>query len=1187
MMEDFFVRIYDFFHKHRALNGMFMLLCIALFVVLSLTLSYKEDITDFLPIDSGYKRSMSIYQEVNSGDKIFVFVGSADKNNTDRDSLLAAADKFVEILRANDENHEIKEITSEIDFEKYLESINFIYDNIPYFLTDADYERLDSLHMGSLKAQLEEDKGLLMLPTGSLLSENIARDPLNMFSPVVERIMGSKPSIDYELYDGHIFTKDYNNTIIIITSPYGANETKGNARIVDLLDRSISQMDDNTTVTYIGNSSIAVSNANRIKTDSIWTVALAVVLIAFVLWYYFRNLRNILLIILALAFGWLFALAVIASTRDYVSIIVLGIASVIIGIAVNYPLHFLAHLKHNPDKRESLKELVRPLLIGNITTVGAFCALIPLESTALRDLGVFSAMMLMGTIAFVLFFLPHLASKTPEWKNEETEVVKERKLKFGYRKAIFELVIFLTIIFAYFSLHNSFDSNMQNINYMTREQKELFASLNPYDAGTSQIYVISEGKDWDQALGRNEKIYRYMAAFPDSVKLDIKSIGDFVSASSSQVEKLRRWDSFIDSHKHLLGDSLKVLMEEAEFSVEAFDSFFSTLQRHYSSKSFSDFYDRLSSNIDALSYQDEDEKIAISILTVPKEDKELIKNKINDYQEGTYAFDITSLNGTIANTLSDNFNYIGWACGLIVFFFLWVSFGRIELALVAFLPMAISWIWILGLMYILGIQFNIVNIILATFIFGQGDDYTIFMLDGLIYEYTYRKKILKSYMTSILLSAIIMFIGIGVLIFAKHPALFSLAQVTLVGMGTVILMTYIIPPFIFGWLVSGLKTDRLRYFPITLKNLAMTAFSGSVFFVEVFIGLVIGTWKFVIHKKTPERMMSFHNQIYHFFRWNNRWMPGIRYDIINPNNEDFNTPRLVICNHQSTIDPMTLLALSPKLLIVTGKRVWGSRSLHSLLNFCDFISADDGIDSIIEKSREYVALGYSIVVFPEGVLPDDGRLGRFHQGAIKIALSLNLDILPIYLHGLFRIMPKTSPVYRSGTITLEIGTPIQINNSWNTSALSLTKQISKEFSKGYHDLIVRLETPDYLAPYVKDAYTYKSVANSVARRLKRFGNYRLWLGQRFSMTTGIVIINNGAGEVGLMTAWMNRDLPVYAYDEDMENREIARSISKRPGNLFVVDSLMEIPEDDYVYILIEPTDTQCENFSSKNNLIIR
>ena len=116
--------------------------------------------------------------------------------------------------------------------------------------------------------------------------------------------------------------------------------------------------------------------------------------------------------------------------------------------------------------------------------------------------------------------------------------------------------------------------------------------------------------------------------------------------------------------------------------------------------------------------------------------------------------------------------------------------------------MAISWIWILGIMAILGIKFNIVNIILATFIFGQGDDYTIFMTEGCISEYVHGKPLLASYKRSIILSALIMFIGIGTLIFARHPALHSLAEVTIIGMFSVVLMAYLVPPLLFKWMMK-------------------------------------------------------------------------------------------------------------------------------------------------------------------------------------------------------------------------------------------------------------------------------------------------------------------------------------------------------------------------------------------------
>jgi hypothetical protein len=62
-----------------------------------------------------------------------------------------------------------------------------------------------------------------------------------------------------------------------------------------------------------------------------------------------------------------------------------------------------------------------------------------------------------------------------------------------------------------------------------------------------------------------------------------------------------------------------------------------------------------------------------------------------------------------------------------------------------------------------------------------------------------------------------MFIGIGALIFAKHPALYSLAEVTIIGMFSVVLMAYLFPPLIFRWLVYSHGKERLR--PLTIKNL--------------------------------------------------------------------------------------------------------------------------------------------------------------------------------------------------------------------------------------------------------------------------------------------------------------------------------------------------------------------------------
>ena len=125
----------------------------------------------------------------------------------------------------------------------------------------------------------------------------------------------------------------------------------------------------------------------------------------------------------------------------------------------------------------------------------------------------------------------------------------------------------------------------------------------------------------------------------------------------------------------------------------------------------------------------------------------------------------------MADLVNEDFNTVLLISSLLVFLALLISYGRIELALLASLPMAVSWVLILGMMALFGIEFNIVNIILSTFIFGLGDDFSIFIMDGLLTEYKNGRKLLAAHKTAIFFSAFTTVVGIGVLVFAGHPAL--------------------------------------------------------------------------------------------------------------------------------------------------------------------------------------------------------------------------------------------------------------------------------------------------------------------------------------------------------------------------------------------------------------------------------
>ena len=102
---------------------------------------------------------------------------------------------------------------------------------------------------------------------------------------------------------------------------------------------------------------------------------------------------------------------------------------------------------------------------------------------------------------------------------------------------------------------------------------------------------------------------------------------------------------------------------------------------------------------------------------------------------------------------------------------------------------------------------------------------------------SYGKKVLDSYKSSIIISALIMFVGIGTLIVAKHPALRSLAEVTIVGMITVVVMAYLLPPLLFRFLVT--KKGVARRLPVTIADLWRTVFATTIYLLQLFVGLVL------------------------------------------------------------------------------------------------------------------------------------------------------------------------------------------------------------------------------------------------------------------------------------------------------------------------------------------------------------
>jgi len=503
-MEAFFLHIFDLFQKRKSLCFWLLTGIVCILLVMMASMKYNENIYDFLPVSGNEQKAINLYQEISGGQRVFAMLKLKEGSQGDEETLTNAVDTFAVLMQPACERGQISEITTQIDFEKVSGITDFIYDQMPLMLRDSDYVRMERILSTPelVNEQLANDVQMIMMPAPGLFSSNISKDPLGLFSPVMDRLQSRQSIVPIEFDNGYIFSPGKEYAIAMMTSPYGAMESANNSRLVEHVDSMALQTME--AVPYVevlttGAPVIAVGNAAQIKKDSQWAISISVTLILTLLVFSFRKVKNLLLIGVAIVFGWLFAMGFMAVVRSDVSLIVLGIGSIIIGIAVNYPLHFIAHTDHGGTVREVLKEMISPLLIGNITTVGAFASLIPLDAPALRDLGLFAAFMLVGTIFFVLIFLPHLVKKRVVETEERLTFGKLSSMSPERHRWLLWVILLLTVVFGYFSLDTSFDTNMHHINYMTDRQSRLLSSMQASVGlnDTANIYLVTEGDDWN------------------------------------------------------------------------------------------------------------------------------------------------------------------------------------------------------------------------------------------------------------------------------------------------------------------------------------------------------------------------------------------------------------------------------------------------------------------------------------------------------------------------------------------------------------------------------------------------------------------------------------------------------------------------------------------------------------------
>jgi len=1175
-MTQFFLGLYDFFEKRKLLFWSVFTLIMSLLAFSASQIKMEEDVTKFFPDDKRVEKLNYVFQNAKSVDRLVVMVSVKDSTvKPQPDSLVALAETLA-VQIGKDLKPYVRQIESQVDDEKIMEIFKFVYEDLPVFFTDTDYRKLDSLtRPETVKKILRENYRQLISPAGMVMKKIIVRDPLGFSFLALSKLRQIQYDENFELYDRYIITRDHRHVLFFIRPFFPSTETRNNTDFINGLNRilhDVAPSHPQLKVSYFGTLAVAVGNAVQLRNDTELTVSLIVILLTIFLIGFFRKKRVPFLILIPVLFGGLFSLSCIYWVKGSISILAIAAGSVILGIAVNYALHFLSHLKHTNDVRQVIKDVVDPMTLGSATTVLAFFCLHYTNASVLRDLGLFAGFCLIGAALCSLIFLPHFIPSGFFGRNQHKDNWIERIpfAALAAKKYVLFTILLATPVFFYFAGKVGFDSDVGKLNFMHPETREAQQRLEAITRSSlSSEYVVTDGKNMEDALRKNEQVMPLLQRLKRSGQINkYTSVSTFLISDSVQQIRIDAWNKFWTPGKK--AQILSLVKREADslkFSGQITKNFESLISRTYEPMDTAGTRAIRMAFFDDYIIQKKNITTLLSLVNVDPSKKAFLYNQLK--KSPAQVFDKQMLTNIFMSYVNADFNFIVAFTAALVFISLLLSYGRIEITLITFVPMFITWIWILGIMAIAGIQFNIVNVMVSTFIFGLGDDYSIFIMDGLQREYKTGGKSLPSIRTSIFLSAVTTIAGLGVLIFARHPAMRSIAVISIIGILCVFVMSQTIEPYLFRTLITRRTQKGFR--PATLTGMVRTTYTYLSFVCGAFLLTLAGiVLRWIPFGKRSIRLM-FHSWL-SAFTWAVIYMdPVVKKKIIGKTPWTFSRANIIIANHSSLLDILLTTMLHPKLILLTNKWVWNSPVFGGVVRLADYYPVSEGAEESVDRLKKRVQEGYSVVVFPEGSRSENGKLKRFHKGAFYMAEALHIPILPLLIHGTAETIPKTSFHINPGQLTLKFLPAIDPDDMrFGTGYSERTKSISQYFKKEFSSLTHEIETPDYFRPKLIANYLYKGPVLEWYLRIKlrvekNYAPFHALLPEKGA----ILDLGCGYGFLCYMLQFLSAERTITGVDYDDEKIETANHAYLKTDRLrFFLADITQYPLEKYDGIII-------------------
>ena len=768
MSSDRFSATLHFLQRHKrfflaAVIGLLLLSAAGIF-----TVPLQHSLLLMLPKDSESRRMISFLENMDFSGKVILSI-SQDDETLSRAEFLAQVDAFAGALKPP----LVTRTVSRMDDRQMIGDLQFFLQQAPGLMGADDFQVLEKKLTPDGVEQILRSKYLqLMKPEGSFMAEMIRRDPLDIQARLIERIRHLSTSFGYtmKMEDQHIFSTDGKHLLLILETPIRFTDSKGSRELMSYLDANRKQyLSPAIQVDTICAHLHSLGNEAIIKRDICWTLSITGIAFILLFLFYFKDLRAGLVFAIPFA-GVLVAINPSALFMGALSPMILGFGSVLAGVSVDYGIHVYIAVRRGTSAVAAVRAIARPLVLGALTTSAVFAGFFFTHIEGYHQLACLALISILVALIAAMFVLPLLIK--PAKTIENRRLIRFPELPPRWTAAIFVLLMLASIPLA---MRIKFDGNIARLDGSGRkvfETEDHFRTV--WGGGEQGLAILAvSGPDYETALEKNDRLY---SAVVRQVGLEsISSFSAIWKSAAQRADNSNRWKQFWDSGRQ---DALQRMLAEKGlpfgFADDAFNPFFEQLAVPFVSA------EKPAGNLlfDQLQSRFVQQKNGLTqVFTFFPDTPEMVAliAPLVDQMSGVQMVSRRALSLSLKGDYTTEMSRIAAVAAVLMLTATFLMLKNVRMALIALAPASAGVLGMLAFMGLFHIDMNVVNLIAAILVIGLCIDY------GIYYTHAYAHRLEVGTSEAIALSAGATMLDACALLFARHPALFSIGLTLVSG----------------------------------------------------------------------------------------------------------------------------------------------------------------------------------------------------------------------------------------------------------------------------------------------------------------------------------------------------------------------------------------------------------------------